>query len=114
MVKDILIAELAKRDFNVLKVLLENVPFDDAYMKLGGFNLSAESYRKDDECVIDIYFDFNFACLNGTIYRTPDGLCELSNRYDIWVNEIETTPIANVDIDECGNVDVVKWYLENL
>ena len=112
MVKDILISELAKRDFNVLKVLLENVPFEDAFKNLNGFNLSVESYRKDDdECVIETFFDFNFGCLNGTIFRTKDNMCDLLTFFDVWIDDVNT-PIAQVEIDELRNdVDVIVWYL---
>lgn len=103
-VEELVLRELFNRDLNCLKLMLENVPFEDAYMKLGGFNLTSESSIIGEKCVIDTFFDFNFGCLNGTIFRTREGMCEIHDTFDIWLDGIYCTPIARV----CG--DEIKWY----
>ena len=106
--KEMLLKELVMRDFNALNWMMENVPFNDAYEKLGGFNLSAEVTISENGIDLDAFFDFNFGCLNGTIYYGDDGLAVIDYKFDVWLKDI-TTPIANVTaVDDEFYVN--EWY----
>ena len=101
-----LITELAKKDINELTELVNGVPFEDAYNKLGGFNLEMSPAFIDKELIgIDIFFDFNFNSINGTIFRKPNGMCELGETWDVWIGDkIIAQVIGNED-----DVDFVRF-----
>jgi hypothetical protein len=106
--KEMLLKELVMRDFDALSEMMENVPFNDAYEKLGGFNLSARVDINKFGIDIDAFFDFNFGCLNGTIYYGDDGSAVVDYKFDVWLKDI-TTPIANVTVAD-DEFNVNEWY----
>ena len=97
-----LATELAQHDYNELFEMLEDMTFIDAYNKLGGFNLEMDDCNCKGELLsIQIRFDYNFKHINGTIFRTEDGGCELHEMVCVWDNEI-SSPI----------IDSLKLYYE--
>ena len=100
-----LAAELAKREFNELFEMLEDMSFIKAYNTLKGFNLEmGESTCGDELLGINLSFDFNYKHINGTIFRIDDGTfegaCELYNRISVWDDEI-SSPIIDCLEMEC-------------
>ena len=90
-----LATELAQREYNELYELLEGVPFIEAYNKFNGFNLEMEGCTCKGELLsLSIRFDYNFNHINGTIFRTEYGGCELSETVTVWDNDY-SSPIIN-------------------
>ena len=106
-----LVQELVKRDYAALNEKVANMPFEIAFKALDSCNLSAEPNMCGNELIsISEFFDFNFGCLNGTIFKTNNGKCELGETYDIWVAD-HPSPIARCEIDCEGNVEMDKVWL---
>lgn len=94
-----LATELAQRDYNELYELLEGVPFIDAYNKLHGFNLEMDEMTCNDELFhIQIRFDYNFNHINGTIFRTEDGGCELGESVAVWHDDYSSPIIECLEL----------------
>ena len=94
-----LATELAQREYNELYELLENVPFIDAYNKFNGFNLEMEECTCKGELLsISIRFDYNFNHINGTIFRTENGGCELGETITIWDDDYSSPIIEQLDL----------------
>lgn len=94
-----LATELAQRDYNELYELLEGVPFIDAYNKLGGFNLEMDECTCKGELLsIQIRFDYNFNHINGTIFRTKNGGCELGETIAVWDDNYSSPIIEQLDL----------------
>lgn len=94
-----LATELAQRDYNQLYELLEGVPFVDAYNKLGGFNLEMDDYTRNGELLnIQVRFNYNFGRINGTIFRTEDGGCELGETVVVWEDGYSSPIIEQLDL----------------
>ena len=106
-----LIGECAQNTYDALSERIKNLSYETAFKVLNGFNLSAEPNIINGKFVnISEFFDFNFGCLNGTIFRTPDNKCELPDIFDFWMPDY-ATPIARVDIAcDNGKVDKVRLY----
>ena len=99
-----LAAELAKREFNELFEMLEDMSFIKAYNTLKGFNLEMGESTCGDELIgITISFDFNYKHINGTIFRINDGsyegACELYNRISVWDDEFSLPIIDCLEIE---------------
>ena len=94
-----LATELAQHDYNELYELLEHVSFVDAYNKLGGFNLAMDDCTfKGKLYSIQIRFEYKFKHINGTIFRTKNGGCELGERVAVWVDDYELPIIEPLDL----------------
>lgn len=81
-----LIKEIAKRDYIALTNIIKNRSYGEAYKKLDGFNLSAEPSTINGEVYgIVEFFDFQYGCLYGTIFRVPNNKCELYTTFEIRI-----------------------------
>lgn len=78
---DYLSRELVKRDRESLCRELSTMTFQQAYEKLGGYNLS-------EDC-----FDVNYKSITATIYCTCRGNCVLHGSIELWIDG-ETSPIT--------------------
>lgn len=106
-----LVRMVAHNDYMELCKVVGNKNFENALKALDGFNLSVENCTCNGTLIgTDVFFDFNFRSLNGTIFRTPKGGCEIHEVFDVWLNDF-ATPIANVLISSEGEVDVEKVLL---
>ena len=93
--------EVAKYEFNELANLLSDMSFIKAYNTLKGFNLEmSECTCKGELLSIQINFDFNYKHINGTIFRTEDGGCELHEIVSVWDDEF-SSPIIDCLEMEC-------------
>ncbi len=105
------VTELAKRDYKALEEKLQNMSYENAFKALDGFNLSAEPTTiKGVLLSVEQFFDFNFGCLNGTIFRTNDNKCEVGERLAVWLDDF-STPIAEVYVNSIGEVEVTNVWL---
>ncbi len=94
-----LATEVAQRDYNQLYELLEDISFIDAYNKLNGFNLEMDDMTCNDKLFhIQIRFDYNYKHINGTIFRTEDGGCELGERVSVWDEDYSSPIIEYLDL----------------
>ena len=94
-----LATELAQRDYNELFELLRGVTFVDAYNKLGGFNLEMDECACDGELIaIQIRFDYRFNHIEGTIFRTENGGCELGEGVAVWDSSYSSPIIQQLDL----------------
>ena len=94
-----LATEIAQHDYNELYEILEGVSFIDAYNQLEGFNLEMNECTCKGELInIDIRFDYNFNHINGTIFQTKNGGCELGERVAVWVDDYESPIIEPLDL----------------
>ncbi len=106
-----LVSVIAHNDYVELCKVIGNKNFENALKALDGFNLSVGNCACDGQLIAtDVFFDFNFRSLNGTIFRTPKGDCEIYECFAVWLDDF-TTPIASVTIDSEGKVDVEKVLL---
>ena len=68
-----LLAEIADHSFEIM------------FKRLNGFNLDADVTTMDGKIrCVTLRFDFNYGCLNGTIFQTTDGKCELYEGLSVW------------------------------
>ncbi len=104
-----LIKEIAQRDYDQLSKKVADMTYENAFKELNGFNLSAEPCTCGNELLgIEEFFDFNFGCLNGTIFRTPDNGCELYEIFDFWVDSCCSSPIARIEVGD--EIEVVLAF----
>ena len=74
--------------------------FEEAYNKLGGFNLDvSDSFMKEELIYVGLQFDFNYKNLNGTIF------------YDIKSQTYEIYQAVHVWVDNISNP---VFYIENI
>lgn len=97
-----LAAELARYEFNELAEMLSGMSFIDAYNMLKGFNLEMDECKCKDELLgLQIRFDFNYKHINGTVFRTDDGGCELYETVAVWDDEFSSPIIERLEMEEC-------------
>lgn len=95
-----LATELAKYEFNELANLLSDMPFIKAYNMLKGFNLEMDECKCKGELLsISVRFDFNYKHINGTIFQTKDGGCELYETIAVWDDEYSSPIIESLDVE---------------
>ena len=95
-----LATELAKYEFNELANILSDMPFVTAYNALKGFNLEMDECTCKDELLsISVRFDFNYKHINGTIFQTKDGFCELYNTVAVWDDEFSSPIIECLEME---------------
>jgi hypothetical protein len=95
-----LATELAKYEFNELENLLSDMPFIKAYNALKGFNLEMDECRCKGELLsISVRFDFNYKHINGTIFQTEDGGCELYEIISVWDDEFSSPIIERLEME---------------
>lgn len=95
-----LATELAKYEFNELANLLSDMPFIKAYNMLKGFNLEMDECECKGELLsISVRFDFNYKHINGTIFQTKDGGCELYEMISVWDDEFSSPIIESLDVE---------------
>lgn len=93
-----LATELA-HDYNELYELLETMTFVDAYNKLGGFNLQMDKCTNNNELLnIEVRFDYNFKHINGTIFQTKNGGCELGEIVALWLDDYSSPIVGQLDL----------------
>ena len=90
-----LVKEIAMRDLQSLRDRIADMPFENAYKTLNGFN----RLKGDD------FFVFNYKTLNGTINRTEDGKCDFNKIFAIFLDDAFTEPIAYVEFDDEGKTE---------
>ena len=95
-----LATELAQCDYNELYELLETMSFVDAYNKLGGFNLQMDKCTNNNNELlnIEIRFDYNFKHINGTIFQTKNGGCELGESVALWLDDYSSPIVGQLDL----------------
>lgn len=104
-----LISEYAQNTYNALCEKIKSLSYETAFKALNGFNLSTEPITINGKFIgVSEFFDFNFGCLNGTIFRAKDNKCELYDTFDFWMANY-ATPIARVNIAD-GKVNNVNLY----
>ena len=90
-----LATELAKFEFKELSEKLSEMTFIKAYNELKGFNLEMDECTCQGELLgLQIRFDYNYKHINGTIFKTEDGGCELYDMVSVWDDEF-SSPIIN-------------------
>jgi hypothetical protein len=95
-----LAAELAKFEFNELANMVSEMSFIDAYNALKGFNLEMDKCTCEGELLnIGIRFDYNYKHINGTIFRTEDGGCELYETISVWDDEFSSPIIECLEME---------------
>lgn len=95
-----LATELAKYEFNELANLLSDMPFIKAYNMLKGFNLEMDECECKGELLsISVRFDFNYKHINGTIFQTKDGGCELYEIISVWDDEFSSPIIERLEME---------------
>lgn len=95
-----LATELAKYEFNELANLLSDMPFIKAYNALKGFNLEMDECTCKGELLgISVRFDFNYKHINGTIFQTDDGGCELHEIISVWDDEFSSPIIERLEME---------------
>lgn len=95
-----LATELAKYEFNELEGILFGMPFIKAYNMLKGFNLEMDECTCKGELLnISIRFDFNYKHINGTIFQTKDGGCELYETVAVWDDEFSSPIIECLEME---------------
>ena len=95
-----LATELAKYEFNELANLLSDMPFIKAYNTLKGFNLEMDECKCKDELLgLQIRFDFNYKHINGNIFQTNDGGCELHEIISVWDDEFSSPIIECLEME---------------
>jgi hypothetical protein len=95
-----LATELAKYEFNELENLLSDMPFIKAYNVLKGFNLEMDEWECKGELLsISVRFDFNYKHINGTIFQTEDGGCELYEIISVWDDEFSSPIIERLEME---------------
>jgi hypothetical protein len=95
-----LATELAKYEFNELENLLSDMPFIKAYNALKGFNLEMDECRCKGELLsISVRFDFNYKHINGTIFQTEDGGCELYEIISVWDDKFSSPIIERLEME---------------
>jgi hypothetical protein len=105
-----LVKKIAQNDYKELCKKINNLSFENAFKALDSFNLSVEPTTCGKELIsIAQMFDFNFGCLNGTIFSTTKGGCEIYYVFDVWVDEF-STPIARVSIRSEDDVEVIALF----
>ena len=63
--------------------------FETMFKRLNGFNLDADVTTTDGKTrSVTLRFDFNYGCLNGTIFQTPDRKCELYRSLSVWDDDL--------------------------
>lgn len=107
-----LIEELATRDYKSLVDEIKTTSYEVANDKLHGFNhqdeVSGENGFHRGES-----FDFNYKSLNGTIYRSYDGGCELYKTFDLWIDNLDiSTPLAKVEFNDDDEVSKIEYILD--
>ena len=94
-----LATELAQHDYNELYELLDGVTFVEAYNKLGGFHLEMDQCTCNEELIsIQVRFDYHFKRINGTIFRTEDGECELGETISVWDDDYSSPIVEKLDL----------------
>jgi hypothetical protein len=83
---DWLSKELAKRDWESLCRKVACMTFQQAYKKLGGYNLESDGYRVN-------LFDVNYKSITASIHCTAFSGCYVSNKVDLWLPN-DTTPLS--------------------
>ena len=95
-----LATELAKYEFNELENVLSDMPFIKAYNVLKGFNLEMDECTCKGELLsISVRFDFNYKHINGTIFQTEDGGCELYEIISVWDDEFSSPIIERLEME---------------
>lgn len=95
-----LATKLANYEFNELANLLLDMPFIKAYNVLKGFNLEMDECKCKGELLsISVRFDFNYKHINGTIFQTEDGGCELYEIISVWDDEFSSPIIERLEME---------------
>jgi hypothetical protein len=104
-----LVKKIAQNDYKELCKKIANLPFENAFKALDSFNLSVEPTICGKELIsITQMFDFNFGCLNGTMFNTAKGGCEIYDIFDIWLDEF-SAPIARAFIPSEDNIEITLF-----
>lgn len=94
-----LATELAKVQLLEVNNIIDDCEtFEEAYNKLGGFNLDvSSSFMKDELIYVGLQFDFNYKNINGTIfYDIKNQTYEIYQRVYVWVNDI-SNPVLYIE-----------------
>ena len=96
-----LATELAKAQFLEVNNIINGCEtFEEAYNKLGGFNLDTNNTFAQNELIhVSLQFDFNYKNINGTIF------------YDIKSQTYEIYQAVHVWVDNISNP---VFYIENI
>ena len=77
--------EIVANDLDRLLAEIADHSFETMLKRLSGFNLEADiSTIMDKFFNVTLRFDFNYGCLNGTIFKTENGKCELYEGLYVW------------------------------
>lgn len=95
-----LATELAKVQFLEVNNIINGCEtFEEAYNKLGGFNL--DTFAQNELIHVSLQFDFNYKNINGTIfYDIKNQTYEIYQRVYVWVNDISNPVLYIKDIYE--------------
>jgi hypothetical protein len=96
-----LVKKIAQNDYKELCKKIGKLSFENAFKALDSFNLSVETSCR-------MMFDFNFGCLNGTIFSTARGGCKIHYVFDIWLDEF-SSPIARALIHSEDDVEITLF-----
>ena len=80
---DWLSKELAKRDRESLCREVACMSFNQAYKKLGGYNLESDGYGVN-------LFDVNYKSITASIRCTEYDGCDVSDKVDLWLPNVST------------------------
>ena len=75
--------ELAKRDWESLCRKVACMTFQQAYEKLGGYNLESDGYGVN-------MFDVNYKSITAIIRCTAFSGCSVSDNVEIWLTNVST------------------------
>lgn len=89
--------EIAKIDREELVNLVKDMKFEDAYNKFNGFNLEMNPSHSGEKLMeVNPMFDLNYKSIATTIFKTPNGNCEVYEYVDLWLDDISTPILQGV------------------
>lgn len=98
-----LATELAKVQFLEVNNIINGCEtFEEAYNKLGGFNLDTNNTFAQNELIhVSLQFDFNYKNINGTIfYDLKSKKFEIYEGVSVWVKNFSSSVLYIEDIYE--------------
>ena len=98
-----LATELAKVQFLEVNNIINGCEtFEEAYNKLGGFNLDTNNTFAQNELIhVSLQFDFNYKNINGTIfYDLKSKKFEIYEGVSVWVKNFSSPVLYIEDIYE--------------
>ena len=89
--------ELGNRDREDLCKVVSTKKFEEAFIDLDGYNLTCEPITiNGQEFGNNTFFDLNYKSIATTIFKTPNGNCEVYECVDVWLDDLSSPILMNV------------------